>query len=506
MLNGGRRFCTESTFHGFYELFYANSLSFKLFWFLIIVAGCFMTCFQVYRVTDDYYQHSTGTEISILPKEISVQYPAYSLYYYAWFDWLNLSKVEELNFDIDTLFYAMSYFNSIWTSKNFNVSLVKNNLSKIMARNNFSDLFDLGNAISMKKPRNIKSVEPLTRFLNRRATVNYYGQLNQVYNGSENVNHVMKFSTFRNFESTTFWKEFYSLYKYNLTNDYKNLRLYWLGQFAFDDINDKSAAAIQMNMDPAGQSTTFEWLDLLSYNYHFYIKPVLYKWIPTVNRTCSLNKAPKSYTDCYKECNVKYRTFKVTGCTIYFVQPNYTMNWYERLHNYCIFDSTMANNSNITYFDQLYNECYFDCMSSCNKWTYVYSQVLIPKPTAKVFEGEIEATVTLSFEGRENVLVVSLVPSVTWYGAVANVGGLLGLYLGGSIISVIQMIYLLLCVPLESRISNLWLNRNGNPKETNVFVQTGTNEFENIKKLKKKLNELKGRIMRIGNYQMETSL
>lgn len=104
-----QQFCSETTLHGFREMSCARFRIFKLFWFIVIIVGASITCYQLYKLVDQFSSTPTETSIKVLPADIEVRYPPITFQLSHFSEWINLTKVIELDFDL----YSLSLRNVI---------------------------------------------------------------------------------------------------------------------------------------------------------------------------------------------------------------------------------------------------------------------------------------------------------------------------------------------------------------------------------------------------------
>lgn len=87
--------------------------------------------------------------------------------------------------------------------------------------------------------------------------------------------------------------------------------------------------------------------------------------------------------------------------------------------------------------------CIRQCSDGCEKWDFDVSvSFTMEQSLLKNFANRQYVRIEIEYPSEESVLVISEINSQSWESFVANVGGLLGIWLGASIVSFIQTIYL----------------------------------------------------------------
>lgn len=188
-----------------------------------------------------------------------------------------------------------------------------------------------------------------------------------------------------------------------------------------------------------------------TYLSHIHITGQLHKWIGNDKRPCTNEKTGSDYEFCDKLCMwkevrknnpkeclelagaelLKEETIeKVCRHNITFLSNRQTSigNW-KKLPD--VQPTTLSFNSCIDHY----------CKMPCKQWVFASttSDTLVPKSLAKLgFRNKI----LVEYPSPVSVMVFTEVNTYTWQTVVSNTGGIVALWFGGSIITIIQMVYL----------------------------------------------------------------
>lgn len=188
------------------------------------------------------------------------------------------------------------------------------------------------------------------------------------------------------------------------------------------------------------------------------ISGTLYKWLNTDKRPCLEGEVHKNYDYCDKFCY--WREERSTCLNI----SGAAMLDEDTVDKVCVNDvhflspsQTIRGNSRTNTFNKLssqnYNSCIAQyCQLPCNQWKYTSTVSSLPVPTEFAFLG-FPTTLYVEYPVPSSVLVVTEVTALTWENIVGNIGGITGLWLGASVISIIQMVYLLCCRTCDEKLS-----------------------------------------------------
>lgn len=86
-------------------------------------------------------------------------------------------------------------------------------------------------------------------------------------------------------------------------------------------------------------------------------------------------------------------------------------------------------------------DCKLRCLESCAQW--FYSATIHASKSRNI--GNYYLDIEINFPLSHSVMVSEETAAYTWTTLVSNVGGLIGIWLGASLLSFLQPIYLLLC-------------------------------------------------------------
>lgn len=178
--------------------------------------------------------------------------------------------------------------------------------------------------------------------------------------------------------------------------------------------------------------------------YRIYVEAQVYKRISTVRKPCLKKKdVPLDYyiQICEQIC-IERRMFEANCSSCFALSILSELNWTveARPCSFAIKNATKQANSascSSETVEELQRQCTkgpSKCLPECDEWTYHYSTtVLWDKPVDSVM-------IWLTQNPFDGILTFEEVPTYTFDTFVSNVGGQLGLWLGASVVSVIQTI------------------------------------------------------------------
>lgn len=458
-----KQFCTETTMHGFREMHETNSKIVKLFWMVVLLIGTTMTSYQIYIVVNDFSANPTVTQVILLPQEVEVQYPKISFTFKHFVEWINLTKVYQLNFDLNSFLYTVSYFCKVHTRLYINVTDANEKLKKIMIQNGITSLYDLGLKISVDHLKQIQKQQKFTKLFTSDGVLGFIlntiaGETNSSWLAqiSHYSYYKIRVKTFSNFEFSLFNKQFLKYYNYSLSDEYRNFYSYVAKYYDYTLKNPLSS--FPFNVNPSESFDGIFSVDVSQSNYEFRLKGTYFNWHISRNKNCKF--VSNFDLECVSQCWNEYRLASVTNCQLYFV-PNKlteTENEGRNFDNLCYFDQDLLTDNQTGL-----EICVQNCSSGCKRWKYDVSQTIFPKQIDdRNASNDVSGYIGIIYDNRENMLMISQVPSFTWDDALANIGGLLGLWLGGSLISFIQIFYFFCCIPMQKSFSRKLISRRNN--------------------------------------------
>lgn len=406
--------------------------------------------YQVFELVDQYSGH-LWTELSLVPEHIEVQYPPISFRPTHFSEWINLTKVIELDFDLHTFLYALSYYQPVHSSLSFNVTHVEQKLKSIMVKNNISDLYDLGMRISAERPTFIETTEKFMKYFNDNGSIVYMLHIKGFDNNStlffQHATDVRKFyvkfevKTFSNFEHTKFNQQFIRYFNHSLSDEYVNF--YRKVKKSEYIVRKNPLSFLPFQINPAGYSFGWYYTDMSVANYEFHLKGTFYKWIPLEGKMCD---STDFHTECVMNCCQTFRLASVHRCNLFYLMGNMSNFDDDKIdfNRACNFEQNLIAGKNQSAIEN----CAYDCDSDgCKQWIYEDDFVLYP---IEPDDNRKIGLITVYYEDKRKLLMIETGPYWTLDQFLANVGGLLGLWLGGSIISFIHIIYFCCCYLLKA--------------------------------------------------------
>uniref|UniRef100_A0A915IXX8 Uncharacterized protein n=1 Tax=Romanomermis culicivorax TaxID=13658 RepID=A0A915IXX8_ROMCU len=105
------------------------------------------------------------------------------------------------------------------------------------------------------------------------------------------------------------------------------------------------------------------------------------------------------------------------------------------------------NRGNATEVEQTFKKCLDKCPLECEQWSYSfsYSKLTVYRIPSRLLIKNT-TNVNIEYPLEEDILMLIDAEGLTWYDFIGNVGGIIGIWIGASIISVLQLIYVLCCV------------------------------------------------------------
>lgn len=480
------RFSMATSVHGFAELYQAKSLFWKTFWIIILGGSFAVTISQMYFTIAQYMDQPTNTEMSIA-NESEIFYPPLKLCYVHWMFWVDLKKVAKLNMTKEVLLFALNYYNVIYSDRDFNVTEAEINFNYFMNENKVPSIFELYKMIYREVP--IKGKNNIT---------DYFDDISIVYKAPYGFLFCYKIHERRMVKYFEDYKE-----TFEDGSDFKLILFSTLDE-TYEDIKE---------------SVTFEeynqymvnWIQIKSY----YIKESILKQNIT-NFAPAIILYPNAYDyksiDIFSENNFYSISFRASVRTLKFSDKtneclvgntsleasDYCKRRCKGLHNknvcsclsltdygamepgkiVCqrgiVFFSNVENSEilviNRTVNVQVcsptpadieeYNICKDQCALPCIVWTYDATvsvsrmSLIIRNVSRKKY-----TNISIEYPFGHNIIIMTEVDAQTWFNFIANVGGLVGIWTGASLISFIQFCYLFCFVDCDWSTYWVWVRK-----------------------------------------------
>lgn len=471
---GYQHFCEKTSMHGFSEIYHSKSWTWTAIWILVVVGGIGLTAHQVYQTTCQYLEQTTNTVIGPVA-ETDMYYPPIHLCYWQWYFWVDLDKVAKLNCSKDALLYSLRYFNSIYSSTLINFDQAKRKFNEVMNANNFTSLFDFYNSIARTVP--IVSDNNFTEYFDRAKI--FYKDPYMLFCYEVSAENMIKYFS-RNIHSklisfNTMDESYKSVSKLVDVHEYNNYILRWADKSSMYKITKEANMSLDLTQFAPPISlflfgVVLKGLEMVPENdaYLIDVRASVFTWQNKNGNLCDENKREISSanTTCQNLCEAEFRR---KACTCLRLDQAILLN-ITNLESVCKKDTiflnfTNKNLSNDTVKEmkrspyecssapevlQFWHKCMNDCVPACQIWKYEKS--VATKTTSTVLRQYGKKTFTkiyLEYPSGKDVVVMTVEDAQSWENFIGNVGGLLGIWTGASILSFLQLFYLCCCADCE---------------------------------------------------------
>lgn len=420
-----KTFCDMTSFHGFKDFVDAKHNILKSFWVILIAVSLAMTCFEINRLRLSYYENPVATQITFksMPE---YQFPHLAL---CPVDWANDSKIEQLPLSNNALLYAASFI--------YNVSIKMNKTTIKVARDEFITYLNSMNytVINFYKSLMVHPPNILEIQINQVPGLDLSYDFNSQYGG------LGKFCFVTSFPPLNYGPLLYFPFSFVLLH--KNTAK---KNASFNPFVDYSSTSILFSSQYKNVRYNYEKLVDLKENiaYKVSVRASYAVRISTDKYRCkSVTKENKLYNRriCQSQC-VLEKLFEQNCCSCFNfgLSDNVT---YSKPDTYplCTFlDKSMSDYMHSHSTDcaqRLAEHCAKnECLPFCEQWRYEYA----------VFQETIQRNnspteIHFVFNPVDGILHSEEVSIYEWSTFVSNIGGHLGLWMGGSVLSIAQLIY-----------------------------------------------------------------
>lgn len=486
---GMRNFSDATSFHGFNELYHAKTKFWKFIWFIIVTAAMTMTVYQVYGAVLTYMGQSSITIITPVEKG-GLIYPPLDVCYLHWMTWVDYKKATRLNFTKKALLYSFTYItNPTFSYEIFDVHQARTEMLNAMTMNNITTLSQLYRMVARPFPLVMALLgggflidnPPFFNNVTFR-TVDTDIYLCYTLSGEEILDILKQqqqqpssiTSTGRTVFNFSIQDPMFSRdYNYFSTADEYNFRIgnflskktnYWLPALS-DYQKNYTGFTFPIRLFPDAYSDNYVEISKENDKYNIDMTPTVHRLMNTVTNPC-VEGAKQISTEhqCEDICRAKLQK-KTEVCLSL---PVSMLLGEDTPADMCAHGvafiplllngsgsqspSTIPNvNKTLSATDKEkaqtdFETCIHECYDSCEIWKYQYTKYITTLAIeARTLSFKNQTDINIVYPEESDVLVMIDADARTWEDFVGNVGGLLGVWTGASIISFLELVYLCCC-------------------------------------------------------------
>lgn len=482
-----QQFADRTTIQGIYEMYYAKSLFDRLFWLILVIASNVLTGVLVYSVLMQYQNQNSITQAQRLPKG-RLYYPPIKLCYPFWLNWIDFEKVAGLNISKEVLLYGTSYLINVYISSDFNMSLLKSEFETVMNLHGLATVSEFFELIKHDQPPGLFSnlvfnktefnydyslcyIANVTHSLMSQDTtesLNNGGNRQKLPDSKKSVYLYLVPSLFSNDVNVTkieyssyIYKFLSQKFRYAMTPDNRMDRITFLNQSNSSEqlyfyptlYLDYYSSGIPLSQD--------------AYSYEIKVSVNVHKWKNNEGGVeCKEGQQMMTgdNSNCFDNCYANYFGSKPCSCPDFFSAQLITNDTTENLCNYCMYSMEDVNETcigNKPADNFVYDNCSTEvkgyklgnCTGECENVTKgceVWEMDTVIKSLTyseieKKFVKNSYVIVTITYPTENGIFVVSDEDALSWEEFVSSVGGLLGIWMGASILSYVQILHLCFC-------------------------------------------------------------
>lgn len=466
-----------------------------------------LTTFQVARAIVQYvYQPSTSV---VLPTKFDdILYPKIRTCYMHWAYWVDWKKAFELNYTKPAILYALSFLSVIYSSERFTIPDARTNLTEQMKANNISTVSEFYKSIAKKfplaNPSNLYQIDDSLLFTEIElvykkfwGTVLCYSTPNDVFANhmAEAEEHIFSFAV--QDQSYSIFEQFVTKEEYSRT---VALWLTYRANYLFSpeaSLKDLSGVTLPLLFFLDGYS---ESSDQIMYDNDWYKLEVTvsaHRWKNTPDYRCDPDTKgiSKNQTE-IQLCQAAYQIdtcfcpyfdlmtlvdrdeqMKLCSHSINFLD-NLTSSYLERGRDGYLKSLLKCETNEVARND--YDKCVDNVRRPCEVWSYstMGTFYTFDKTIREIATKNITEIFVL-FPIPDEILITIELDGQTWEDFAGNVGGVLGIWTGASVVSFIQMFYLCCCSSKEFSNSNIidvaWRPKRSSTKAETVSKQNDCN-------------------------------
>lgn len=424
-------FAEDTTFHGIKDFRRIKTRWALRLWTLIVLACAVMMLYEMAMIACQYHTNPTATQVTPWFLE---NYP-YPRILFCPNEWINETKVAELNLSKPVVTYALSLLQDLvlaqeekdnFTASGYNVSDLDLTLRQFLTSRNYTTYIDFYRLIA-NEPKMVARCDQCDWTRKHVVASGVCIQLRLLPASSAFL--IQSPPAFLYSEPKPDLKASRLVPKYSGMYTTDALYVSYLTQNEF------------FLHDPV----------LLNRNssYVLRIKPTLYQRLNKPEKPCVTpeiyRRTNHSQLMCYARCDEEHKR-KCQGCFYLGYHPGKISNGtipadFNIPLCSSIFHDVVAENC--TSSGPLFDGCIRVCNPLCHEW--VYETTIIPVSQRKLLSQnkEEDITVAFSYQVRYGETVIKEVSTYTWDTFLSNVGGQLGLWMGASIVSLLQLLHFL---------------------------------------------------------------
>lgn len=456
-------FSTRTNMHGFGELYITNTCQGKLFWTISLAVCLSITTYQITLAARQYIFEPYITVIEKITDE-ELTFPRLRVCYKHWIYWADFNKALTLNFTKESTLYGLSYWTEIYTQNDFDVTQAQQEFLYAMDRNNFSKISQFYEAIA-KPP-------PVATF----NEIDFVDDILCYSINSDKIKQIIKSSASYSSRIGKFPVMFKLIEKPVVALDQSFITQMEHDCYLSRFISQQDYSTLRSDITLASnkisiQLPTLLYIDedileirkddiVLAIHSHATVS----KWQSgrKFNCTKDMVSVNSNYT-CQLSCfqNIKQKNCPCSWFSeMFLTEPEFENNlcrnkihFLSKSNNSCISLLSQPSSPRVPEFKTLncttnedmccyvenneYEECNKHCIPGCTIWNYYLGYIQrLKMGTLKRFLRKTEVNVLIYFPLTHDVLSTNEIVNLSFERFVGNIGGLLGLWTGASILSI----------------------------------------------------------------------
>lgn len=472
--HGFETFCNGTSMHGFMELFNAKTMLWKVIWVVLLSAALGLTTYQCIRSINQFLDQSTNTRNE--PLDQNDMFPPLKLCAMHWVYWLDWDKAFALKFTKGSILYGMSYLTAIYVEgDSYNVDNARNEFQTAMKLNNFTKLQQL--YLNVAKDFHISessTLTPLPALRERQIHVSrYWGPMVCYIVTGEVILETVRRNTYNITEYVELLiplmtQQYYTPngnitvreYSWYMSQFLTSAGIYYQQNFTDNSIKGFSTFTLPMLLYVDGFSQDYVPIRFDDDMYTVMVSISINRWRPDANFHCLVGqkyiRSNASY--CGPACNILYPE---TVCKCKFIWQAIQINaddpstlCQSQIYQINNESAKMISSGNLIYepnidcwknetMKQLQQSCPA-CIFPCEQWRYSFSYIAerFGSTSVRDYFDKVATILRVVYPNDYDLFIAVEVERQTWEDFVANIGGLLGVWTGASLLSAVQLFYL----------------------------------------------------------------